>query len=197
MMSQTKMPGSSPAGAMTSNSFLYRQTPNLITMSRLAMVPIVLWLILDNWDFWGRFIALVLLVLAASTDGIDGAIARKRNLVSDLGKLLDPIADKALLSGSLIALSIVGAVPWAATIIILARELFITVYRLVVARKKVIAATGGGKFKTVMQIIAVSLLLAPFEALGPWFVGLGQAVLWFTVVLTVWSGVKILWPSKL
>ena len=191
------MPGSSPAGAMTYNSFFYRQTPNLITMSRLAMVPIVLWLILDHWDFWGRFVALVLLVLAASTDGIDGAIARKRNLVSDLGKLLDPIADKALLSGSLIALSMVGAVPWVATVIILARELLITVYRLIVARKKVIAATGGGKFKTVMQIIAVSLLLAPFEALGSWYVGLSQAVLWFTVVLTVRSGVKILWPSKL
>ncbi len=161
------------------------------------MVPLVLWLILDHWDFWGRFVALVLLVLAASTDGIDGAIARKRNLVSDLGKLLDPIADKALLSGSLIALSMVGAVPWVATVIILARELLITVYRLIVARKKVIAATGGGKFKTVMQIIAVSLLLAPFEALGSWYVGLSQAVLWFTVVLTIWSGVKILWPSKL
>ncbi|MGB4706006.1 MAG: CDP-diacylglycerol--glycerol-3-phosphate 3-phosphatidyltransferase [Aquiluna sp.] len=182
---------------MSSNSFLYRQTPNLITLSRLAMVPIVLWLVLDYWDFWGRFIALVLLVLAASTDGIDGSIARRRNLVSDLGKLLDPIADKALLSGSLIALSIQGAVPWVATALILARELFITVYRLVVAKKRVIGATGGGKFKTVMQIIAVSLLLAPFEALGAWFVGLGQAVLWFTVVLTLWSGVKILWPSKL
>ena len=89
----------------------------------------------------------MLLVLAASTDGIDGAIARKRNLVSDLGKLLDPIADKALLSGSLIALSIQGAVPWVATALILARELFITVYRLVVAKKRVIGATGGGKFK--------------------------------------------------
>ena len=63
------------------------------------MVPVVLWLIFDYWDFWGRFAALVLLVLAASTDGIDGAIARKRNLVSDFGKLIDPIADKALLTG--------------------------------------------------------------------------------------------------
>ncbi|MDG2497026.1 MAG: CDP-diacylglycerol--glycerol-3-phosphate 3-phosphatidyltransferase [Aquiluna sp.] len=191
------MLGSSLEDAMTSKGFLYRQTPNLITMARLAMVPIILWLILDYWDFWGRFIALVLLVLAASTDGIDGAIARKRNLVSDLGKLLDPIADKALLSGSLIALSVQGAVPWAATAIILSRELFITVYRLVVAKRRVIAATGGGKFKTVMQIIAVSMLLAPFEALGAWWLGLSQAVLWFTVVLTVWSGVKILWPSRL
>jgi CDP-diacylglycerol--glycerol-3-phosphate 3-phosphatidyltransferase len=61
----------------------------------------------------------------------------------------------------------------------------------------VIAATGGGKFKTVMQIIAVSLALAPFEALGTWYLLLSQAVLWFTVVLTLWSGKQILWPSKL
>jgi CDP-diacylglycerol--glycerol-3-phosphate 3-phosphatidyltransferase len=161
------------------------------------MVPIVLWLVLDYWDFWGRFAALVLLVLAASTDGIDGAIARKRNLVTNFGKLLDPIADKALLTGSLLALSVQGAVPWVATGLILARELIVTGYRLVVARRQVIAATGGGKFKTVMQIIAVSLALAPFEALGTWYLLLSQAVLWFTVVLTLWSGKQILWPSKL
>ena len=161
------------------------------------MVPIVLWLVLDYWDFWGRFAALVLLVLAASTDGIDGAIARKRNLVTNFGKLLDPIADKALLTGSLLALSVQGAVPWVATGLILARELIVTGYRLVVARRQVIAATGGGKFKTVMQIIAVSLALAPFEALGTWYLLFSQAVLWFTVVFTLWSGKQILWPSKL
>jgi CDP-diacylglycerol--glycerol-3-phosphate 3-phosphatidyltransferase len=161
------------------------------------MVPIVLWLVLDYWDFWGRFAALVLLVLAASTDGIDGAIARKRNLVTNFGKLLDPIADKALLTGSLLALSVQEAVPWVATGLILARELIVTGYRLVVARRQVIAATGGGKFKTVMQIIAVSLALAPFEALGTWYLLMSQAVLWFTVVLTLWSGKQILWPSKL
>jgi CDP-diacylglycerol--glycerol-3-phosphate 3-phosphatidyltransferase len=161
------------------------------------MVPIVLWLVLDYWDFWGRFAALVLLVLAASTDGIDGAIARKRNLVTNFGKLLDPIADKALLTGSLLALSVQEAVPWVATGLILARELIVTGYRLVVARRQVIAATGGGKFKTVMQIIAVSLALAPFEALGTWYLLFSQAVLWFTVVLTLWSGKQILWPSKL
>jgi CDP-diacylglycerol--glycerol-3-phosphate 3-phosphatidyltransferase len=136
-------------------------------------------------------------VLAASTDGIDGAIARKRNLVTNFGKLLDPIADKALLTGSLLALSVQEAVPWVATGLILARELIVTGYRLVVARRQVIAATGGGKFKTVMQIIAVSLALAPFEALGTWYLLLSQAVLWFTVVLTLWSGKQILWPSKL
>lgn len=191
------MPGSSPEDVMTTRSFLYRQTPNIITSLRIALVPVVLWLIFEYWDSWaGRLAALVLLVLAASTDGIDGAIARKRNLVTNLGKILDPIADKALLSGALIALSIQGAIPWLATGIILVRELGITIYRLVVVRKRVIAASGGGKFKTVMQIVAVSMVIAPFGLLGDWYSILTQAVLWFTVALTVYTGIEYLRPKK-
>jgi CDP-diacylglycerol--glycerol-3-phosphate 3-phosphatidyltransferase len=197
MMSLTKMPGSSPEDVMTSRSFLYRQTPNIITSARIALVPVVLWLILGYWDSWmGRLAALVLLVIAASTDGIDGAIARKRNLVTNLGKILDPIADKALLSGALIALSIQDAIPWAATGIILVRELGVTVFRLVVIKKRVIAASGGGKFKTVMQIIAVSMVIAPFDFLGDWYSILTQIVLWFTVALTIYTGIQILRPQK-
>jgi CDP-diacylglycerol---glycerol-3-phosphate 3-phosphatidyltransferase len=191
------MPGNSLEDAMTSRSFLYRQTPNIITSARIALVPVVLWLIFEYWDSWaGRLGALILLVIAASTDGIDGAIARKRNLVTNLGKILDPIADKALLSGALVALSIQGAIPWLATGIILARELGITVYRLVVVRKRVIAASGGGKFKTVMQIVAVSMVIAPFEFLGDWYSIVTQVVLWFTVALTVYTGIQYLRPAK-
>jgi CDP-diacylglycerol---glycerol-3-phosphate 3-phosphatidyltransferase len=180
-----------------SNSFLYRQTPNLITTSRIAVVPIVFWLIMTEWDgYVGRTIAIVLLVLAASTDGIDGAIARRRNLVSNLGKILDPIADKALLSGALIALSMQGAVPWVATGLILFRELGVTLYRLLVVKKRVIAATGGGKFKTVMQVISVSLYVAPLGVLGLWYLWLSDLVLWFTVALTLYTGLRILWPRK-
>lgn len=190
------MPGNS-LDALMSNGFLYRQTPNLITSSRIAVVPIVILLILAEWDsYFGRGVALVLLVLAASTDGIDGAIARRRNLVSNLGKILDPIADKALLSGALIALSIQGAVPWLATGLILFRELGVTVYRLVVVKKRVIAATGGGKFKTVMQIISVSLYIAPFGFLGLWYLWFSDIVLWFTVALTLFTGLRIIWPKK-
>lgn len=160
-------------------------------------MPVVLWLILGFWDSdLGRVIALVLLVLAASTDGIDGAIARKRNLVTNLGKLLDPIADKALLSGSLIALSVVGQVQWWITIAILLRELGITVYRLVVAKRKVIAASSGGKFKTVLQIIAISLAIAPFDFLGSWYQTFVYLVLLFTVVITWYTGISYLRPRK-
>jgi len=161
------------------------------------MVPLVLWLIMIGWDsFADRMIALVLLVLAASTDGIDGAIARKRNLVTNLGKILDPIADKALLSGALIVLSIQGAVPWWATVAILIREFGITVYRLAVAKRRVIAASGGGKFKTVIQIIGVSMAVAPFDFLGSWWGWLTQAVITMAVVITWYTGIQYLRPVK-
>lgn len=161
------------------------------------MVPLVLVLILNEWEtFWGRFTALVLLVLAASTDGIDGAIARRRNLVTNLGKILDPIADKALLSGALVVLSIQEAIPWWATILILIREFGITVYRLVVAKRNVISASGGGKFKTVMQIIVVSMALAPFEWFEPWWGYLTQGLLVFVVALTWYTGLAYLRPQK-
>ena len=197
MIAAMKTPGSSPEEEMTNRGFLYRQTPNLITGARLLLVPVVLAMLWEFWNEpWLRFLAMLLLILAAATDGLDGSIARRRNLVTNLGKILDPIADKALLSGALILLSVLGAVSWIATGIILARELLITLYRLVVVKRKVIAASAGGKFKTVMQIVAVCMVIAPFDFLGNWFAVLAQAVLWFTVALTVWTGVAYLVPKK-
>jgi CDP-diacylglycerol--glycerol-3-phosphate 3-phosphatidyltransferase len=139
---------------------------------------------------------MVILIIAASTDGLDGSIARKRGLITNLGKILDPIADKALLSGTLIVLSILGAVSWFATVLILIRELGITIYRLIVVRRRVIPADGWGKFKTVMQIVSVCLVIAPFGFLGDWYYWLTTIVLWFTVAITLWSGALLLWPKK-
>lgn len=182
---------------MSSKSFLYRQTPNLITSARILMVPLVLWLMMVGWDSTlDRLLALVLLIIAASTDGIDGAIARKRNLITNLGKILDPIADKALLSGALIVLSIQDAVPWWATIVILVREFGITVFRLVVAKKRVIAASGGGKLKTVIQIVGVCMAIAPFDFLGYWWGVLTSIVIYLAVALTIWTGIQYLRPVK-
>lgn len=192
-----KTPGNSPVEEMTSRSFLYRQTPNLITSLRLAMVPVVLWMLLSFWaDPLLRFVAMLILILAASTDGLDGSIARKRGLITNLGKILDPIADKALLSGALIVLSILGGVSWYATALILLREFGITLYRLAVLKRKVISASGGGKFKTVMQIIAVCLVIAPFGFLGDWYFWFTDVVLWFTVAITLWTGALYIWPKK-
>lgn len=192
-----KMPGSSPVEEMTTKSFFYRQTPNLITSLRLAMVPLVLWLLLEFWsDPIMRLVAMVILILAASTDGLDGSIARRRGLITNLGKILDPIADKALLSGSLIVLSFLDAVSWYATVLILLRELGITLFRLLIIRRRVLPASSGGKFKTVMQIVAVCLVIAPFGFLGDWYFWFTNVVLWFTVAITLWTGALYLWPKK-
>lgn len=192
-----KMPGSSPVDEMTTKSFFYRQTPNLITSLRLAMVPLVLWLLLEFWsDPIMRLVAMVILILAASTDGLDGSIARRRGLITNLGKILDPIADKALLSGSLIVLSVLDAVSWYATVLILLRELGITLFRLLIIRRRVLPASSGGKFKTVMQIVAVCLVIAPFGFLGEWYFWVTNVVLWFTVAITLWTGALYLWPKK-
>ena len=93
-------------------------------------------------------------------------------------------------------LSIQGAVPWWATVLILIREFGITVYRLVVAKRRVISASGGGKFKTVIQIIGVSMAVAPFDFLGAWWGWLTQAVITFAVVVTWYTGIQYLRPAK-
>jgi CDP-diacylglycerol---glycerol-3-phosphate 3-phosphatidyltransferase len=191
MKTAMKTPGSSPEDVILTEtrSFWYRQTPNLITSARIAAVPVVMWLVISFFDDpWLRLVSMVALIASASTDGLDGAIARKRNLVTNLGKILDPIADKALLGGALIALSWVGAVSWWATGLILARELAITLYRLAVIRKHVLPADTSGKVKTVIQIVAISIVMAPFDFLGGWWGWFAQFAIWFAVVVTWLTG---------
>jgi len=168
---------------------------NLITLARIGMVPFVLWVVFaepDRSSAW-RWLAVLLFVLSSATDGVDGAIARKRGEVTNLGKLLDPIADKLLIGGVLVALSMLGQVDWSITAIILVREVAITIYRFAVIKDRVIAASGGGKLKTVMQSIMVGFLLSPANwmpfGVQP-YVEFG--LIWVSVVLTVWTGVGYL-----
>ena len=176
-----------------SSGFWYRQTPNLITISRIAAVPLVMWLVLEFFtDPWLRLVAMLALIASASTDGLDGAMARSRGVVSNLGKILDPIADKALLGGALIALSLVDAVSWWATGLILARELCITLYRLAVLRSRVLPADNWGKTKTVIQIVAISIVMAPFGFLGPWWDWFADIAMWFAVAVTLATGLNYL-----
>lgn len=133
--------------------------PNKITISRILLIPvfmIVLYLPLEHREIIG----LLIFLLASATDGIDGHIARSRNLVTNFGKFLDPLADKLLVAAALIALVGEGKIPsWIVTVII-AREFAITGIRLLaVGEGRVIAASMWGKVKTVTQIIAISLLL--------------------------------------
>jgi CDP-diacylglycerol--glycerol-3-phosphate 3-phosphatidyltransferase len=184
--------GGSPAAASNWN------VPNVITVVRILLAPLFVWMLLadDGNDGWLRWAAAVLFVLAIATDGVDGAIARRNNLVTELGKLLDPIADKVLTGGALIALSILGELPWWVTIVILVREVGITVYRFVVIRQGVIAASRGGKIKTIVQSVAISLALFPlWTVLGDWVYWVNGIVMTLAVILTVVTGFDYLWQA--
>lgn len=177
--------------------------PNIITILRILLVPAFVAILFSgstNADASHnapyRWVATALFILAISTDGLDGSIARKRGLVTNLGKLLDPIADKALIGGALIALSLLGDIGWWATIAILVRELGITVFRLIVVRKRVIAASAGGKLKTILQSITVGLVLSPFDSLlGDWVNSLEFALTVLTVAITVLTGLQYIWNA--
>ncbi|MBP2477204.1 CDP-diacylglycerol--glycerol-3-phosphate 3-phosphatidyltransferase [Crossiella equi] len=139
---------------------------NLLTISRLVLVPVFIIALFAGgghepgwrWVAWGIF------ALAAITDRIDGALARKHGLVTDFGKIADPIADKALTGSALIGLSVLGDLPWWVTVVILARELGITLLRFWVIRFGVIPASRGGKAKTLAQVVAIGLYVLPLPS---------------------------------
>ena len=173
--------------------------PNLITVVRILLAPLFIWMLLADAGQDGalRWAAAVLFILAIATDGIDGAIARKHNLVTDLGKLLDPIADKVLTGGALVALSILGELWWWVTIVILVRELGITAFRFVMLRDRVIPASRGGKLKTIMQSVAISLFLVPlWLVLGDWIHWVNYAAMAVALVLTVSTGIDYLVAAR-
>ncbi|WP_207457572.1 CDP-diacylglycerol--glycerol-3-phosphate 3-phosphatidyltransferase [Desertivibrio insolitus] len=175
---------------------------NIITILRILLAPVFVWMLLADGGDDGalRWTAAALFVLAIATDSVDGILARRRNLITDLGKLLDPIADKVLIGGALIALSLLGELWWWVTALILLRELGITVYRMIALRDRVIPASRGGKLKTIAQSIAISLFLFPFDrVLGDWVLWVDYAAMAVAVVLTITSGVDYLlkaWRSR-
>lgn len=167
--------------------------PNTITLARIATVPFFVWVLLDvtKEDPW-RWVAVALFVAAIATDGVDGAIARARGLVTDLGKLLDPIADKVLIGGALITLSVLGEVDWIFTVLIMAREVGITVYRMLVLKNRVVAANAGGKTKTIMQGITLGFLLSPLDLYFAWLTPIELVALYLTTAVTLVTGIHYL-----
>jgi CDP-diacylglycerol--glycerol-3-phosphate 3-phosphatidyltransferase len=162
--------------------------PNLLTLIRLLLVPVLgLLLLADGGDDGEmRWWATVVFVGAALTDLVDGALARRSGTVTTLGKIADPIADKAITGVALIGLSIIAELPWWVTLVILGREVAVTILRFVVIRHGVIPASRGGKVKTVAQIIAIALYVAPLsEVWDP----LRIVTMAIAVVLTVVTGV--------
>ena len=176
--------GQDPASMPPSESALWN-LPNALTMLRLLLVPVFAWLLLaqEGQNTAYRYAAAVVFVVASITDFLDGYIARKRNLITTFGKVADPIADKALTGVALIGLSLLGELPWWVTVVILAREVLVTVLRFWVIKHGVISASRGGKAKTVSQMIAIVLFLLP--SMPGWLKWTAMAI---ALVLTVLTG---------
>jgi CDP-diacylglycerol--glycerol-3-phosphate 3-phosphatidyltransferase len=161
-------------------------------MLRILMAPVFVFLLLSFPEpaSWQRFLALFLFVLAISTDGIDGMIARRTDKVTELGKFLDPVADKVLIGGALVALSILGDIQWWVTAFILLRELAVTVYRVLIAKKVVVPASLSGKLKTILQGVAIGVVLAPIEVWFPIWSLFELFTIYLAVAATLVSGIS-------
>ena len=158
--------------------------PNFLTTIRIIVVPILAWLLFKESAETdsNRIIAGTIFIVAALTDIADGTIARRWNLITNFGKIFDPIADKALIGVALIGLSYLNLLDWWFTWVILARELFVTFLRFWVINKGVIPASRGGKLKTITQIVAISFYLLP---LPESFSIIGQVIMYLAVILTL------------
>jgi len=178
--------------------------PNALTTLRIVAVPFFGWaLLVDGGESvtW-RVVAWVIFGLAMITDKIDGDLARKRGLVTNFGKIADPIADKAITGMAFIGLSVVGDIWWWVTIVVLAREWSVTLLRLSILKSVVLQAADLGKLKTTVQAFALGVLILPlphgdeahggefdkFGTAGEVIFYLGQAALAVAVALTLWSG---------
>lgn len=159
---------------------------NVLTGVRVLLVPLFGWLLLSHPDSVPyRIASVVVFVIASVTDRIDGELARKHGLVTEVGKMADPIADKALMGMALIGLSLLDELPWWITVVMLVREVGITVLRFVVLRRGVIPASRGGKLKTMAQAVAIGLYLLPMP--DGWH-PLAQVAMAVALVLTVVTG---------
>jgi len=164
---------------------------NSLTIFRLVIVPFFVFALFHDHGastHW-RYIATALFVVAGFTDRVDGQLARNRNTITDFGTFLDPIADKALIGSALIGLSQLGQLAWWVTVVILIREVGITVMRLMVIRRRVIPANRGGKAKTLIQGFAILFYLVPLPV---WLEPEREALMFLAVAVTVITGLDYL-----
>ena len=170
--------------------------PTWITVSRLLGLPFILYLLASPTD-GHRWLAMAFFVLAAGTDWLDGYLARRLNLVTELGKFLDPLVDKLLVIGTMLALIELQLIPAWGVCLILARELAIAGWRInpaLTGSSRISGANIWGKLKTVIQIIAIAVLIAP---LGTFWQTTGVVLFWLSVVITLISGWVYIAPSIL
>lgn len=176
-----------PDGTATRQASVWN-IANALTVLRILLVPVFGVLLLHHGAEQTRYrmLAAVVFAVAIVTDGIDGDIARRRSLVTDFGKVSDPIADKTLMGMAFIGLSLLGELSWWVTVVVLFREVGITVLRFFVIRHGVIPASRGGKVKTATQALALGLYVLPFAG---WWHLVAMAVMALAVGLTVVTGV--------
>lgn len=169
---------------------------NKITFTRIFIIPIFVLCLLGNFPY-SQYIAAFIFILAASTDSMDGYVARKRNEITNLGKFLDPLADKLLITSALVALVEMGKVPSLVAIIIISREFIVTGFRIIAASEGVvIAASWLGKVKTVSQIVSITAILLnnfPFKFIGFPF---DKISLYIATAITLWSGVDYIYKNR-
>jgi len=161
---------------------------NALTMLRLFLVPVFLVLLFHDGgddDLW-RVLAWVAFAVASVTDRVDGEIARRRGLVTDFGKIADPIADKALIGAALVGLSLLGELAWWITVVVLVREVGVTLLRFFVIRHGVMAASRGGKLKTLLQAVGIGLLVLPLDGV---LHDLAMLIMYAAVAVTLVTGV--------
>ena len=163
--------------------------PNALTITRIVLIPFCVLALFHNGgdDSTWRTISWVGFFLVGMTDLLDGKIARARNEITELGKFLDPVADKALIGSAMISLSILGRFPWWITAVILAREIGITLFRLAVIKNGVIPANRGGKIKTTFQSFGVGFFMLPLPESLYWFRDGFMAI---AIALTIATGVN-------
>jgi CDP-diacylglycerol--glycerol-3-phosphate 3-phosphatidyltransferase len=162
---------------------------NILTMLRCVMVPVFIVLAAMYPDsVGGRIVVVAVFVLAMFTDFLDGHLARSRNLITDFGKIVDPIADKAMTGAAFVMLSVWDYVPWWMTVLILLREFGITIMRFTILKYGALPANLAGKTKTMMQTIAITFCLIPFDLWWSPARWIGVTLVAIAVVLTVWSG---------
>jgi CDP-diacylglycerol---glycerol-3-phosphate 3-phosphatidyltransferase len=170
---------------------------NALTGARLVLVPLFGWLLLheNGQDAAWRLGAFVAFAVASVTDRLDGELARRRGIVTDVGKIADPIADKALIGTALVGLSLLGELWWWVTVLVMVREIGVTALRFVVIRHGVMPASRGGKLKTLLQGVAIALYLLPQEwvprIVPALFMGLAVAVTVVTGVDYVARAVRL------
>jgi CDP-diacylglycerol--glycerol-3-phosphate 3-phosphatidyltransferase len=170
---------------------------NALTVLRLVLVPVFVVVLFhgSGHETGWRVLAWAVFAVAAITDRVDGDLARKHQLITDFGKLADPIADKALVGAALIGLSALGDLPWWITVVMLVREIGVTALRFWVIRHGVLPASRGGKLKTLLQAVAIGLFVLPLTGFLHWvawaFMGAAVAVALVTGIDYVFRAVRL------